>query len=222
MAYKDGEKMRLEEIKNLGINPTAILDVGAHTGQFYNWAKPVWPDSVIWMIEANPLHENKLKAITDNTRDEYMIAALGDEEREVTFYTRVDKPFTEGNSYYEETGFWDIQHLVKKDKVTLQTLDDLFTDDTTFELIKLDTQGSELDILKGGKNLCQKASAIILEISYIEYNIGAPSKEDLISYMESIGFEKKMSVGEHYDNDNDRETFGQVIQKDLVFVNKNL
>ena len=222
MAYKDGEKMRLEEIKNLGINPTAILDVGAHTGQFYYWAKPVWPDSVIWMMEANPLHESKLKIITHNTKDEYMIAALGDTEREVTFYTRTDKPHTEGNSYYEEANFWDIQHLVQRDKVTLQTLDNMFTDDTIFELIKLDTQGSELDILKGGKNLCQKASVIILEISYIEYNIGAPLSDDLISYMDSIGFEKKMSIGEHYDNNNESETFGKIIQKDLVFVNKNL
>tara|TARA_X000001382_G_scaffold24809_1_gene15418 strand:- start:724 stop:1371 length:648 start_codon:yes stop_codon:yes gene_type:complete len=215
MAYKVGEKMRLEEIKNLKINPNAILDVGAHTGQFYGWAKPVWPNSMIWMVEANHLHEGTLNNLTKNTNDEYTIAALGDTEREVTFYTRTDKPHTEGNSYYEEANYWDIQHLVKKDKVTLQTLDNLFTDDTTFELIKLDTQGSELDILKGGKNLCQKASVIILEISDIEYNIGAPSKDELVSYMKNIGFEERMSIGEHYDGD-------KIIQKDLVFVNKAL
>ena len=215
MAYKDGEKMRLEEIKNLGINPTAILDVGAHTGQFYYWAKPVWPDSVIWMMEANPLHESKLKIITHNTQDEYMIAALGDTEREVTFYTRTDKPHTEGNSYYEEANFWDIQHLVQRDKVTLQTLDNMFTDDTIFELIKLDTQGSELDILKGGEVLCKKASIIILEVSYLEYNKGAPSSEEVINFMKDYGFEEKMSIGEHYSDD-------KIIQKDLVFVNKAL
>ena len=140
--YRSGEIMRLNEVKELGINPTSILDIGAHSGQFYGWAKPVWPNSVIWMIEANHLHEDILKNLTDYNNDEYLIAALGDKEREVTFYTRSDKPHTEGNSYYEELNYWDIQHLVKKDKVTLQTLDDLFTDDTTFELIKLDTQGS--------------------------------------------------------------------------------
>ena len=48
--YRNNETMRLEEVKNLGINPTTILDVGAHTGQFYGWVKRVWPDSVIWMI----------------------------------------------------------------------------------------------------------------------------------------------------------------------------
>jgi len=215
MAYKSGETMRLEKVRDMGINPTSILDVGAHTGQFYGWAKRVWPYSVIWMVEANHLHKGALNNLTQGKDDEYLIAALGDEKREVTFYTRSDKPHTEGNSYYEEVNYWDIQDLVQKNKMTLQRLDDLFTDETTFDIIKLDTQGSELDILKGGKNLCQKASVIILEISDIEYNIGAPSKDELVSYMKNIGFEERMSIGEHYDGD-------KIIQKDLVFVNKAL
>tara|TARA_B100001094_G_scaffold276301_1_gene284430 strand:- start:7822 stop:8469 length:648 start_codon:yes stop_codon:yes gene_type:complete len=215
MAYKSGETMRLQEIRNMGINPTSILDVGAHTGQFYGWAKGVWPNSVIWMIEANHLHKGALSNLTQGKNDEYLIAALGDEEREVIFYTRSDKPHTEGNSYYEEVNYWDIQHLVQKNKITLQRLDDLFTDDTTFEVIKLDTQGSELDVLRGGENLCKKASVIILEVTYVEYNKGAPTAEEVINFMKEFGFEQKMSIGEHYSDD-------KIIQKDLVFVNKVL
>ena len=215
MAYKSGEIMRLNEVKELGINPTAILDVGAHTGQFYGWSKRVWPNSVIWMIEANHLHDVVLSNITVNTQDNYLIAALGDEERDVTFYTRSDKPHTEGNSYYKEANYWDIPQLVQEDIIKLQKLDNIFTDDTVFEVIKLDTQGSELDILRGGKNLCKKASVIILEVSYIEYNEGSPSSEEVIKFMDDFGFEEKMSVGEHYDED-------KIVQKDLVFVNKML
>ena len=92
--------MRLEEVRDLGINPIAILDIGAHSGQFYGWAKRIWPASVIWMIEANHLHEQTLRNITNNNDDEYLITALGDKERDVTFYISKDKPHTEGNSYY--------------------------------------------------------------------------------------------------------------------------
>ena len=67
------------------------------------------------------------------------LAALGDEEREVTFLS-YDKPYTEGNSYYEEANYWDIQNLVLKSKVKLQILDNLFEDDSVFDLIKMDTQ----------------------------------------------------------------------------------
>ena len=64
--------------------------------------------------------------ITNNVKDEYLIAALGDGEREVTFYTRSDKPHTEGNSYYKEVNYWDIPQLVQESKVKLQTLESLF------------------------------------------------------------------------------------------------
>ncbi len=215
MSYKNGQTIRLEEIKNLGIEPNSILDIGAHSGQFYNWAKAIWPTSPIFMIEANPLHEQQLKNMTFMLDDGYLIAALGDEKRDVTFYTRKDKPHTEGNSYYKEANYWDIPQLVQESRVTLQVLDNLFEDDAVFDIIKVDTQGSEIDILKGGKNLVSRATVVILEVAYIEYNLGAPKSDDVIDYMTNIGFEEKMSIGEHYDGD-------VVVQKDLVFFNNEL
>ena len=217
--YRNGEIMRLNEVKKLGIEPNAILDIGAHSGQFYGWAKPVWPNSVIWMVEANPLHEETLRNITQFTNDNYLISALGDEEREVTFYTRSDKPHTEGNSYYKEASFWDIPQLVQESTVRLQKLDNIFEDDTVFEVIKIDTQGSELDVLKGGKNLVSKASVVILEVSFVEYNLGSPVVDEIVEYMNEIGFEEKMSIGEHYSNEPQWKDMD--IQKDIVFLNKN-
>ena len=215
MAYRAGETMRLEDVDKLGIHPTFILDIGAHSGQFRSWAKRVWPDVPIWMIEANPLHERTLENLIRFSNDQYLIASMGDEEREVTFYTRSDKPHTEGNSYYKEHNYWDIPQLVQETKVTLQKLDNLFENDAVFDIIKVDTQGSEIDILKGGKDLVSKAQAIILEVSFIEYNEGAPTAEETIDYMNEIGFEERMSLGEHYDGET-------IVQKDLLFTNKEL
>jgi len=215
MAYRTGETMRLEEIKDMGINPNAILDIGAHTGQFHSWSKRVWPDVGVFMIEANPLHESVLDRLAMMNGDSYLITALGDEEREVTFYTRSDKPQTEGNSYYKEHNYWDIPQLVQKTKVNLQKLDNIFEDGAVFELIKIDTQGSELDIMRGGKELASKASAIVLEVAYIEYNEGAPNDKEITDYMNDVGFVEKMSIGEHYEGD-------EIIQKDLLFLNKEL
>ena len=215
MGYRQGETMRLEEVRDMGINPNAILDIGAHTGQFHSWSKRVWPDVGVFMIEANPLHESYLDKLAMMNGDNYLIAALGDEEREVTFYTRSDKPHTEGNSYYKEANYWDIPQLVQESKTKLKKLDNIFEDDATFELIKIDTQGSELDILKGGKELVKRALAVVLEVSLIEYNEGAPSAEETINYMNKIGFEERMSIGEHYDGET-------IVQKDILFTNKEL
>jgi len=195
--------------------PKDVLDIGAHTGQFYKWAKSAWPYCNVFMIEANPLHQNTLLNLTANTKDEYMISALGDKEREVTFYTRSDKPHTEGNSYYKEANYWDIPQLVQEETVTLKKLDDIFDEEKVFDLVKMDTQGSELDILKGGKKLITKATAVILEVAYIEYNLGAPTSDEVIKHMNSIGFEEIMSIGEHYEGE-------EISQKDLLFLNKEL
>ena len=212
--YREGESMRLEEVKDLISEPNYILDIGAHRGQFYGWAKNVWPWSIIWMIEANEVHEQTLKNMTVGTDDECLIATLGDEERDVTFYTRSDKPHTEGASYYKENAYWDIPQLVMKIPKRLQKLDNLF-DDMQFDIIKMDTQGSELDIIKGGKDLCKKASAIILEVSLIDLNEGAPLYDEVVGFMNAFGFVEKMSIGEHYEGE-------EIIQKDLVFLKEEL
>ena len=210
--YRDGEGMRLTDIQ---LMPKDVLDIGAHTGQFYKWAKSAWPYCNVFMIEANPLHQNTLLNLTANTKDEYMISALGDKEREVTFYTRSDKPHTEGNSYYKEANYWDIPQLVQEETLTLKKLDDIFDEEKVFDLVKMDTQGSELDILKGGKKLITKATAVILEVAYIEYNLGAPTSDEVIKHMNNIGFEEIMSIGEHYEGE-------EISQKDLLFLNKEL
>mgnify|MGYP001265603838 CR=1 FL=1 len=214
--YREGEEMRLYELKDLNIVIDNILDIGAHTGQFHGWARVYWPDSFIYMIEANSVHETSLDRLSMISGDtKYKIAALGDEEREVTFYTRSDKPHTEGNSYYKEANYWDIPQLVQESKTKLKKLDNIFEDDATFELIKIDTQGSELDILKGGTNLVSRAKAVVLEVSLIEYNEGAPSAKEIVDYMNGIGFEERMSLGEHYGGET-------IVQKDLLFTNKEL
>ena len=214
-VYRSNEVMKLDEVEKLGIEPIAILDIGAHSGQFYGRAKNTWPNSVIWMIEANEVHEQELKKLTGGNDDEYLISTLGDKEREVTFYTRKDKPHTEGASYYKEANYWDIPQLVLENKRTLHRLDDLFTEDTIFEIIKMDTQGSELDILRGGKNLISRSSIVILEVSYVEYNLGAPLAEEVIEYMTEIGFDKYIEIGEHYSNEPQWKDI--TVQKDLCF-----
>ena len=213
--YKDGQSMKLHEVKSIIGDPVAILDVGAHTGQFYSWAKDVWPTSVIWMVEANEVHEPALQDVTKDSNDNYVIATLGDTERDVKFYTRSDKPQTEGASYYKESNYWDIPHLVKEIPKTLQTIDDLFDTDSEFQLVKLDTQGSELDILRGGVNLCKKAKAIILEVSYVEYNEGAPLAEEIINFMKEYGYNNHIEIGEHFSSEPQWKDI--VVQKDLCF-----
>jgi FkbM family methyltransferase len=190
--------------------PQSVLDIGANIGQFYNECKEVFPDSKYHLIEGNNICETELKKL----EVEYTIALLSDSVKEVNFWMRSDDPFATGNSIYKEnTDFYNSAIPVKK---WTKTLDNLFQNET-FDLIKIDTQGSEIDILNGGENLVKSAKGIILEVSYIEYNQGTLLSDKVINYMSSIGFSKMDVI-----NSINHPITGEHIQDDVLFVKNNL
>jgi short-subunit dehydrogenase len=119
--------------------------------------------------------------------------------------------FYQGNSIYKElTQFYsdDQLDIIKKKGIKL---DDLFTEDTEFDLIKIDTQGSELDIINGGSKLCSKAKGILLEVSLTQYNENAPLYNDVIQFMNEFGFIKTEILDESKNHGSH--------QKDILFIN---
>ena len=56
------------------------------------------------------------------------------------------------------------------------------------DLIKMDVQGSELDILEGGKKILSQAKYLIVELQHIEYNDNAPLFEESIATIEKSGW----------------------------------
>jgi len=206
----------LLKLKNeLGFEPRTILDIGAQVGDFYRESKEVWPDSQIMMIEATQECEPYLK----DTGGNYLIAVLSDEKKTIPFYKTKLAETNTGNSVYRElTSAYSDDNLIVEDRETT-TLDELYDGYTTiFDLVKLDTQGSEIDIMNGGSRLLKNTAVVILEVSHVEYNEKAPLVDEVKEYMESIGFVYNMEIGRSYSND--FQTKDGIIQRDYVFVNK--
>ena len=67
------------------------------------------------------------------------------------------------------------------------------------DLMKLDVQGAELDVLKGAEYVLRHCENLILELQRVEYNKGAPLKDEVIAYLASIGFQL-MNGGPFCDN----------------------
>jgi FkbM family methyltransferase len=190
--------------------PYRILDIGANIGQFHILAKQTFLDAYIFSIEASSACEESLKQITDN----YYIGMLAKDNSEYNFYSRKNDPTCTGNSIYKElTQFYsdDQLDIIKKKGIKL---DDLFEEESEFDLIKIDTQGSELDIISGGFKLCSKAKGILLEVSLTQYNENAPLYNEVINYMENIGFKKTEILDEARNHGSH--------QQDILFINKNL
>lgn len=188
--------------------PHRILDIGANIGQFHEIARQVYPEAYIFSIEASKDCEPYLQQLTEN----YYIGLLAKDNATYNYYSRKDAPTGTGNSIYRElTPFYSDDKLDIIEQVGIK-LDDLFTEDSEFDLIKLDTQGSELDIISGGMNLVNKAKGLLLEVSITQYNEGAPLYDEVISYMKNIGFEPAVILDESRNHG--------AYQQDILFLKK--
>jgi FkbM family methyltransferase len=188
--------------------PKRILDIGAHRGDFTSQCRNQFPLAYFYLIEAEQFHEYMLK------NENYKIAFLSDVSGEKTFYKSRFMEGNTGDSFYRENTHYYRDDAVIMETVQTTTLDEIFTNGETFDFVKIDTQGSELDILKGGVNLLKNTYAFLLEVSISEYNIGAPKKEEVVKYVESLGFTKQIVINEIYNNFDNSE----LIQQDILFL----
>lgn len=53
---------------------------------------------------------------------------------------------------------------------------------------KIDVQGAELDIIKGGLSTIKNAKHMIVEMQHTDYNAGAPKVDVTLPFIESLGF----------------------------------
>ena len=196
----------LQKLKSFGFEPKNILDIGANKGKWtLEIKKKVFPKAEYTLIEAIDYEElEKLSVKHDNIN--YKNILLDEIEHFVTWY---EKRNTGDSLFKENTGYFDDCKEIKR---SATTLDLVFNKNEVFELIKIDCQGAEIPILKGGNSLVQKSSVIILEVPFMgEYNIGAPNFYEHINYMENIGY-RVFDIVELHRVDN------ILIQIDIIFI----
>lgn len=198
----------LKKLQSFGYNPKNILDIGANKG---NWSlevkKKVFPNAEYTLIEAINYKELKNISIKYQNINCYNLL-LDEQEHTVTWY---EKKNTGDSIYRENTGYFeDCEQYERK----TTTLDKTFSSNHIFDLIKIDCQGAELPILRGGVKVVENASVIILEVPFMgEYNIGVPSFFEHIKYMHQINY-IVFDIIELHRVDN------ILIQIDIVFIKK--
>jgi len=195
--------------------PNTLLDIGAHHGNFSMFCKGLWKNIDSLMLEGN---EN-CEEVLENLPFSHCIVLLSDTNKEVTLHLNPKNPMCTGTSYLKEkTRHYKDSIQVKKNTFTLEEVINE-VDNKVFDIIKIDTQGSELDIIKGGLEIVKKASYVILEAATLQYNEGSPLFNEVIDYMKQIGFSNYKIIEEHKWMNKVEETFpyGTVIQVDVVF-----
>lgn len=176
------QESSLNRIKKLGFQPKYCLDIGAYEGHWATDFKQIFPGSSILMIEGQTEKEPALIQTKQTLKDvDYRISLLGATESTVKF-----------NKYETASSVLDEHNITnaKTEIRTLNTLDSL-TFKTLFskpDFIKIDTQGYELEILKGGEKTLSSAEFVLLEVSFLDIYKNCPLIADVLNFMEMQGF----------------------------------
>lgn len=194
----------LDRLKKRGLSVDSILDIGAFEGEFCRMCNRVWPASKILMIEANDKKRPFLDRAALDTGAELHMALLGPENgAEIAFYV-----MEAGSSVLNENSPLDREVV----KMKTETVDNIASG-RTFDLVKLDVQGFEIEVLKGATETLKTAKGVLLEVAFLEINEGAPLFAEVVGYMKAKGFEVLDAIDMHR-----RPLDGATNQIDLFFV----
>lgn len=205
----------LAGLRDRGFAPTGILDVGAYEGHFSRGARQVFSQAYILMIDALAEKGPILADVCQQVGNaDHLIAVLGDREMEVTPFFVVNTEIRPdlvktGSSKFRENANFPMEERA----LPQRTLGCIIADrGQTFQLLKLDVQGAELDVLRGLGRQLSNVEVILMEMSLVEYNKGAPLIDVVLSELRGMGFVLYDIVEEH------RHLGGRLLQIDGLFV----
>jgi hypothetical protein len=119
-----------------------------------------------------------------------------------------------GSSVFDEASPYARKRL-KKTLVTLDNLLEAYKDFQQLDFLKLDVQGYELEVLKGASTLLQHTEFVLMETSLIPINTGCPLIFEVITFMNSMGFQTMDFCSQV------RRKDGALWATDLLFINKS-
>ena len=167
-------------------NPKYIIDIGSHIGQFSKSIYEYYGDCKFMLVDAN---EN-CKPYLEKLPFDYKIVALSNTERGDFLYLEKANKTATGASLKKENTIYYADGLCDTIPVYTNTLDNCcFFENNFVDLLKVDTQGSELDILRGGINTLMRSKLVLIEVSTIMYNQEAPLFDVVFNFMKNNGFE---------------------------------
>jgi FkbM family methyltransferase len=205
---------RLAVLKTKGYVPDAILDIGAHHGNWTRAMRNIYPDCTYRLFEAIDYAE--LAAFSDSvdrTRVSVHNAVLSDEIGETDWFQMRNT----GDSMFRElTHHFEKCTVLRRATTTLDTVvheGDLLAGARNV-FLKIDCQGAELPILRGAPAVLAITDFVLLELPVFgQYNAGVPTLLAHLLWMDEAGFIPYDFVENHY-------AAGFHIQTDVLFIRK--
>jgi FkbM family methyltransferase len=190
-----------------------IIDVGAHYGQFALFANHRYPRARLHCVEPLPEALRKLEAVGPRAALLHPFAAAavsGSREFHVSRCTDSSSLLPISDRYTTAFPGTEQERMAV---VECRRLDELLAPDDLARpcLLKIDVQGSELEVLEGARGILECIDEVFVECSFVEFYRGQSLIDDVVSYLRAREFRLAgiFSVV--------RDAAGRCLQADLLF-----
>lgn len=186
-----------------GFRPLGVVDVGANAGSWTRQMANLYPQASFYLLDADQQHDEKLSLLQkqrqSKQRIEYEYAVLTDQDGDtVRFFAGGDT----GNSMYKERS--DTYRGDEPVSMQTRTLDSMVQqsflgkEHIPIDILKVDVQGAELEVLRGGLQTLVQATFVQVEASFVQLNEGGACYWQVEELLRQHGF-ALYDVGEKLD-----------------------
>jgi FkbM family methyltransferase len=199
-----------KHLKSLGFDCRTVIDVGVAFG-----TPPIYhafPRARYFLIEPVAECRPVLEGLKQRLNAEYFLVAAGAEDGEATFNVHDD---ISGSSLFSQAEGKALDGEARR--IPVRRLDRLLPE--TLEhpvLLKLDTQGAEIEALKGLGSRLGEIDVLIVEAAMMEARRGIPQFAEIVRFCDEAGFAVYDLLEGHM-----RDIDGALAQIDLVLVRKD-
>jgi FkbM family methyltransferase len=150
-----------------------ILDVGANTGQFAALARAEAAGAVIHSFEPHPVAFAQLAARAPGLRITAEHLAMGDQDGEIEIFDYADETGSQHASVYREVIEGVHRRAAAGVAVRCARLDTFARERgiTHVGLLKIDTEGHELAVLRGASSLIAAGAIDVIQFEFNEMNV---------------------------------------------------
>ncbi|MBK0382257.1 FkbM family methyltransferase [Pedobacter sp. SD-b] len=199
--------------RNLGY----VLDIGANTGQYANLIHKILPNAKIISFEPIKGCYEQLVENTKGINVKAINCAIGDvneqQEINISAHTPSSSLLPMANLHTEVFAGTD---YVKKETITVKRLDDVFPQlkiNGKF-MVKVDVQGFEDRVIKGGIETLKKADSILIETSFEELYKDQLLFDGIYQLLINIGYAFQGNYTQTFNKED-----GRILYAESFFVN---
>lgn len=173
-----------------------VFDVGANQGQYARRLRTIGFDGLILSFEPHPTAFEKLREVSAPDGNWMIYSnALSSQVRQLDFKIMAASQFSSllAPDHSNTELFTDMNKVVRSVPITTATLNDLFPAmQAKFgfkrPFLKLDTQGHDVDVVKGGLQVADNFVGLQSELALTRLYEGAPTFEESLAFYRSLGF----------------------------------